>query len=227
MAQEEGTPSHSTSNGPLEPAPVDFIIAPERIPTHNTTPGMRYGENVPRDWGLPPYLWCYGQYFDRNLPALEASPAFFHGTRLSRVKDIVAAGYIRGFPEVDSPVPKVYGTPDPVVAAYHAHKNGPEDTFTGGTRAKPSDPVVILKFNLEKIYTDSDELERYRAIARHEYRQIRRGLPGDNAAYVMGMRDFTIPADAIEVMIPEGAHGEMRDLPLIAFYEEAGQRLAA
>jgi hypothetical protein len=182
--------------------------------------GMRYklrqpeGQTVeiPNDYDLPPHLAWVGEYTLNNLASLEEHPQYFHGTRLSRISGIRADGGLKMHPEPDvrEKLHSVYATPDPILAAHHAYENGPEDTANPSRDKKdPSDPVVLLKLNIDGY--PQDVLEHYHEAAHRTYRILRSGSQSNYSGERMGQ---FIQQSTLSVVVHDDASGEVVEIPI-------------
>jgi hypothetical protein len=174
------------------------------IPEHGDVPvQMGYAENIPGDYVLPEELWWVGYYASTQLDALDRHPAYFHGTRLSRVEGIKADAGLKMHPESTA------ATPDPILAAHHAYENGPEDSNNPAKDKRNSDdPVFVLKLNIDNY--PPDELERYRRTAHMTYRGLRAGRESNYVGLRMGQ---FVPIEILSVIEPS-ASGEVIETPL-------------
>ena len=183
----------------LPTVPV-LYTPPKKIFDQEHVVQLAYADNLPQSYVLPEELWWVGYYTAIQLDALEEHPEYFHGTRQSRIQGILADGGLKKHfePGVRERLHSVYATPDPVIAAFHAYRNGPEDAANPSwDKRDASDPVVILKLNIDEY--PSEQMEEYKHTARLTYRAIRNGGKGSYVGEQMG--DF-VPLKMLSVLVP-------------------------
>lgn len=177
-----------------------------------------YADNLQREYKLPPELWWVAYYTSKQFENLKIHPYYFHGTRVSRLPGIMANQGLKMFPEKNAPqkLHSVYATPDPILAAYHAYENGPEDSHNDAPdKRDPNDPIVILKIDIDKICR-GEQLEKLRSAAVATYEGIQRG---GKANYVGERMGNFVPESSLSLLIPTNEDGETTEVSLPAYLE--------
>lgn len=204
-----------------------LVTPPEEVIETYTNSGreyqqkyLKYAENVPRDYQLPQELHWVGYYISRQLEILKKQPAYFHGTRVSRLAGILESGGLKAFAEkdMDEETASISATPDPVIAAHHAYHFGAFDTFRDYEKQEdPSDPVVILKINFDALSSlyNKFQIPNFKATAKRVYELLQEG----NVHTLVGvdMRTKFIPIDALAIVKPLDDKGKIEELSIGEF----------
>jgi hypothetical protein len=180
-----------------------------------------YGE-VQGGRDLPPHLWWVGFYAEKELSQLRRNPhILYHGTRLSKLKPIIESGGLKGFREQNDDTEEVYGTSDPTEAMMHAFYFGSHDTYNSDQNTQSldlSDPVVLLKINLDymdfsperRLEIEALSLERYRQMETNEF----------SSENLLGIElGNKVQLDALTIVLPTDIKGNTHEMELSQFIE--------
>lgn len=168
---------------------------------------------------LPEHLWWVGYYADQNKSTIYPQTKYaYHATRLSFLMKIIESGCLRGFDEKETKNDQVFGTLDPVEAAFHAYYVGPRDTFRedpDATSIDENDITVILRLRLEELNLTESHQNQVKKMADQiqtfqEHNKKYPSLIGITLGKV-------IPISLVEILIPSKRTHKVRPVNLSFF----------